>query len=192
MIAWCSKEDSFWPRNPIYFSFLAAAIRSFGHAFEVHFSLSPVDRWLDWENLPDPRRYVEGLCFTSVISWPLVWWYPGPRLNRINRVLISIRCIFFFGRLSRKNFQVKRAWLGTIWDGWPTGKFSRVRISEDKVYTKDLCWSVGTIYDSRELPGVSTASTGIGWGVTSGIRADPRGFTGVCGLGCSGIWCMWA
>jgi hypothetical protein len=25
------------------------------------------------------------------------------------------------------------------------------------VYTKDLCWSVGTIYDSRELSGVSTA-----------------------------------
>jgi hypothetical protein len=24
----------------------------------------------------------------------------------------------------------------------------------------------------------------------SGIRADPRGFTSVCGLGGSGIWCM--
>ena len=43
--------------------------------------------------------------------------YPGPRLNRINRVIISIRCIFFFGSLSRKNFQVKRVWLGAIWDG---------------------------------------------------------------------------
>jgi hypothetical protein len=31
---------------------------------------------------------------------------------------------------------------------------------------------------------------GIGRGVTSGIRADPRGFTGVCGLGGSGIWRM--
>jgi hypothetical protein len=51
------------------------------------------------------------------------------------------------------------------------------------VHTKDLCWSVGTIYDPRELPGVSTTGTGIGWGVTSGIRTDPRGFTGVCGLG---------
>ena len=56
--------------------------------------------------------------------------------------------------------------------------------------TKDSCWSVGTIYDPRELPGVSTAGPGIGWGVTSGIRADPRGFTGVCGLGGSGIWRM--
>jgi hypothetical protein len=26
--------------------------------------------------------------------------------------------------------------------------------SEDIVRTKDLCWSVGTIYDPRELPGV--------------------------------------
>jgi hypothetical protein len=58
------------------------------------------------------------------------------------------------------------------------------------VCIKDSCWSVGTIYDPRELPGVSTVVLGIGRGVTSGIRADPRGFTGVCGLGGSGIWRM--
>jgi hypothetical protein len=29
-------------------------------------------------------------------------------------------------------------------------------MSEDKLRTKDSCWSVGTIYDPRELPGVST------------------------------------
>jgi hypothetical protein len=58
-----------------------------------------------------------------------------------------------------------------------------VRMSEDKVCTKYSCWSVGTIYDPRELPGVSTTGPGIGQGVTSGIRADPRGFMGVCGLG---------
>jgi hypothetical protein len=63
-------------------------------------------------------------------------------------------------------------------------------MSEDKVRTKDSCWFVGTIYDPRELPGVSTAGPVIGRGVTSGIRADPRGFTGVCGLGGSGIWRM--
>jgi hypothetical protein len=60
---------------------------------------------------------------------------------------------------------------------------------EDKVRTKDLGWSVGTIYDIRELPGVSTVSPGIGRVVTSSIRADPRGFTGVCGQG-SSIWRM--
>jgi hypothetical protein len=53
------------------------------------------------------------------------------------------------------------------------GSFSWVRMSEDKVCTKDLCWSMGIIYDPRELPGVRTASPGIGQGVTSGIRADP-------------------
>jgi hypothetical protein len=58
------------------------------------------------------------------------------------------------------------------------------------VHAKDSCWSVGTIYDPRELPGVSTAGPGIGQGVTSGIEADPRGFMGVCGLGGSGIWRM--
>jgi hypothetical protein len=62
----------------------------------------------------------------------------------------------FFGSLSRKNLQVKHAWLGAIWDGWLTGKFSWVRMSEDKVPTKDSCWFVGTIYDPRELPGAST------------------------------------
>jgi hypothetical protein len=51
------------------------------------------------------------------------------------------------------------------------------------VHTKDSCWSVGTIYDPSELPGVSTAGLGIGQGVTSGIRADSRSFMGVCGLG---------
>jgi hypothetical protein len=34
------------------------------------------------------------------------------------------------------------------------------------VRTKDSCWSVETIYDPRELPGVSTAGPGIGRGVT--------------------------
>jgi hypothetical protein len=30
-------------------------------------------------------------------------------------------------------------------------------MSEDKVCTKGSCWSVGTIYDPRELPRVSTS-----------------------------------
>jgi hypothetical protein len=62
------------------------------------------------------------------------------------------------------------------------------------VRTKDSCWSVGMIYDPRELLGVSTNGTGIGRGATSGIRADPLGFTGVCGLGVQvySAWCMWS
>jgi hypothetical protein len=65
-----------------------------------------------------------------------------------------------------------------------------MHMSEDKVCTKDPCWSVGTIYDAIELPRVTIAGPGIGRGVTSGIRANPRGFTGMCGLGGSGIWRM--
>jgi hypothetical protein len=34
------------------------------------------------------------------------------------------------------------------------------------VRTKDPCWSVGTIYDPTELPGVSTAGPRIERGVT--------------------------
>jgi hypothetical protein len=41
-----------------------------------------------------------------------------------------------------------------------------VRMSEDKVRTKVSCWSVGTINDPREMPGVSTVGPGIGRGVT--------------------------
>jgi hypothetical protein len=51
---------------------------------------------------------------------------------------------------------------------------SRVRMSEDKVRTKDSCWSMGTIYDPRELPGVSTTGPGIGRGVTLALSGSPR------------------
>jgi hypothetical protein len=34
-------------------------------------------------------------------------------------------------------------------------------MSEDKVRTKDMCWSVGTIYDPREQPGVSIVGPGL-------------------------------
>jgi hypothetical protein len=44
--------------------------------------------------------------------------------------------------------------------------FSWVRINEDKMCTKELCWSVETIYDPSELPGVSIAGLRIGRGVT--------------------------
>jgi hypothetical protein len=43
-------------------------------------------------------------------------------------------------------------------------------MSEDKVRTKDSCWSVGTIYDPSELPGVSTVDPGIGQGVTVRLK----------------------
>jgi len=36
-----------------------------------------------------------------------------------------------------------------------SGSHSRVRISEDKVYRKDWCWSVGTDYILEKLPDVS-------------------------------------
>jgi hypothetical protein len=55
-----------------------------------------------------------------------------------------------------------------------------VRMSEDKVRTKDSCWSVGTIYDPRELPGVSTAGPGIGRGVTQGCSLNKSRITIVC------------
>jgi hypothetical protein len=46
------------------------------------------------------------------------------------------------------------------------------------VRTKDSCWSVGTLYDPRELPGVSTTGPGIGRGVTQRLPKELRGFVG--------------
>jgi hypothetical protein len=114
---------------------------------------------IDWWG----RRSSKGVDCDILAPGMVISWQ---RLNRIDRVSIQTRYIFFFRCLSRKNLQVKCAWLGAIWDGWPTGKFSRVCMSEDKVRTKDTCWSVGTIYDRRELPGVSTAGPGFGQGFT--------------------------
>jgi hypothetical protein len=34
-------------------------------------------------------------------------------------------------------------------------------LSEDKVRTKDSCWSVGIVYDPIELPGVSIVGPGV-------------------------------
>jgi hypothetical protein len=34
-------------------------------------------------------------------------------------------------------------------------------MSEDKLHAKDLSWSMGTIYDPRKLPGVSTLVQGL-------------------------------
>jgi hypothetical protein len=46
--------------------------------------------------------------------------------------------------------------------GWVTDReVFRVRMSEDKVRTKDSCWSLRTTYDPRELPEVSTAGLGL-------------------------------
>jgi hypothetical protein len=42
------------------------------------------------------------------------------------------------------------------------------------VRTKDLCWSVGTIYNPRELPKVSTAGFRSGRGVTHRMNQDSQ------------------
>jgi hypothetical protein len=46
------------------------------------------------------------------------------------------------------------------WDGWPTEKSSRVRMSENKVRTKGSCWYMGMLYDSRGLS-ESVAGSGV-------------------------------
>jgi hypothetical protein len=41
--------------------------------------------------------------------------------------------------------------------------FSLVHMSEDKMCTKDSCWSVEMVYDPRGLPEVSTTGMRVYW-----------------------------
>ena len=68
------------------------------------------------------------------------------------------RSNFFFGSPSANNSEVKRAWPGAMGDR--PGSSSRVRMSEDKVRRKDLCWSVRAVYILEKLPDVSGPSLG--------------------------------
>ncbi|TVT98855.1 hypothetical protein EJB05_55814, partial [Eragrostis curvula] len=66
------------------------------------------------------------------------------------------------------------------------GSLSRVRTSEYKVRRKDMCWSMRGILDVLE--GCQVCGPGLGEaGRYSGIRADPRCFTGACGRSCAGM-----
>jgi hypothetical protein len=51
------------------------------------------------------------------------------------------------------------------------------------VRTKDSCRFMWMVYDPRWLPGVSITDPRVDGGFTNGIRANPRSFTDVCGLG---------
>jgi hypothetical protein len=51
--------------------------------------------------------------------------------------------------------------LEQFWDGCLTEKSSQMRMSEDKVRTKDSGWSVGMVYNHKGLPGLSTIGLGV-------------------------------
>jgi hypothetical protein len=61
-------------------------------------------------------------------------------------------------------------------------KSSRVRMSEDKIYTKDSCWSVGIIYDLRRLLGVSSVDPEADDELQMVSERPSWFFTGLCGL----------
>jgi hypothetical protein len=107
----------------------------------------------------------------------------APRLNKINRILKPTRRIFFFRSKSRKNLGVKRACPEQSWDGWPTRKFSRVHMSEDKVCTKDSCWSM-ILEDCQEwVPPVQEWMRCYKW-----YQSQPSRFHG---RACARASCIW-
>jgi hypothetical protein len=50
-----------------------------------------------------------------------------------------------------------------------------------KLCRKEYDWSIGLVYDPRGAIRSNDRQTRGNWGVTNGIRADPRGFTGAYG-----------
>ncbi|TVU01059.1 hypothetical protein EJB05_53492, partial [Eragrostis curvula] len=111
----------------------------------------------------------------------------GKGLNRIDRILISTSCNFFSGSSSRKNSEVKRAWLGAMGDR--PGSPSRVRTSEDKVRRKDMCWYVRSVLIPRELPGVRARPRG---GGTLQVVSEPTLVVSRARVGAvAQAWCAW-
>jgi hypothetical protein len=55
-------------------------------------------------------------------------------------------------------------------------------MSEDKVRTKDLCWSVGMVYDPRGLPAASMAGIEVD-GVLQMVSEPTLAVSQACGLG---------
>jgi hypothetical protein len=63
-------------------------------------------------------------------------------------------------------------------------------MSEDKVCAKDSNWSVGTIYDARELQGISTCRSRDWTGCYKWYQSQPSWFHGRVWVRGSGICCM--
>jgi hypothetical protein len=70
-------------------------------------------------------------------------------------------CIFFSEAYSERTSKLSVLGLEQFGMGDRPGSFLGLRMSEDTVRTKDSCWSVRTIYDARELAGVSTTGPGL-------------------------------
>jgi hypothetical protein len=69
------------------------------------------------------------------------------------------------------------------------GSFLECALVRTKYAQKTLCWSVGTIYGPRELPGVSTAGSRVDT-VLQVISEPTLTVSRVCVVRGSGIWHM--
>jgi hypothetical protein len=126
---------------------------------------------------------------STMISWPLGWWYPSPRLNGINRVLISIRCIFFseaylertckLSVLGLEQFRMgdqPRSFLGCAW--------VRTKCAQK---TRFSLWGQYMILEScnEYVPLVREWTGCYKW-----YQSWPSWFHGRVWVRGSGIWCM--
>jgi hypothetical protein len=119
--------------------------------------------WYVTVRVPSPSLPELGfflLVFDSVISWPLGWWYLGPRLNRINRVLISTRCIFFLEVYLERTFKLSVFGLEQFGVGDRPESFLGCAWVRTKCAQK-IHVGLWRQYTTSELPGVSIAGPGL-------------------------------
>lgn len=88
-------------------------------------------------------------------------WHRSLRLNRIDRIPVPLKCIFLFWKFyleitSRLDMLDMEFFL----DGWPTKKFLGTHKCEQSAH-KNVCCSMGIVYDPRELSWVTISGPGV-------------------------------
>jgi hypothetical protein len=108
---------------------------------------------------------LEYITFSGHVAAPdtPMWWGQALLLAQSSRPRLGR--VMAWSHIQLFYHATKSSRVGTVLlyssKGYPSFWVPTVRICEDKVRTKELCWSVGMIYDFRGLSGVSTSDPGV-------------------------------
>jgi hypothetical protein len=114
---------------------------------------------------PTRTSFLYGVGGWIVISWPLGWDILAQGLIESIEYSYQQGASSFLEAYLERTSKLSVLGLEQFGMGDRPGSFLRCVWVRTK-YAKDSCWSVGTVYDSRELPGVSIVGPGIRRGVT--------------------------
>jgi hypothetical protein len=160
----CNKQICPWACSPLFFAYIYTYIYIYMCSSPLSFKLFSFSLLY---NLSPP------LCLFLITSFCLCAYDYCVNLASVDGDILA-QCLIelidysykqdascFLEACLKRTFGLSMIGLEQSWDGWPTEKFSWVRMSEDKVCTKDSCWSMGMVYDSIGLTGVSTTNPGV-------------------------------